>query len=173
MRTPKRGTDRDADEPSDVGVSKKQATDEDLAMEFLAGYVYQEPDGKVSYKYDEPGSDGERTAKVALVRLLRNGSPLSNIIRWRLAALFDPDHTAEARELHIKPRSRHGAKPPQYVRDVEIARIIAAEVNANGKIEAAKAFVMKRYGVKESTVDRAWRKHGKAWLLRQDPSNIN
>ena len=132
--------------------------DEKLAMEFLAGLVDQKSTGKISLTYLEPGSERERKARKALVRLLREDAPLSSMVRWRIAALFDPDHTAEARELIIKLRRK--GKQPNHIRDIEIARDIAGEVAAGCKTEAAIEAAIKRYRASRATVLRAWKNTG-------------
>jgi hypothetical protein len=136
--------------------------DEHLAEEFLGGQIRDNGE-HWSHQYLEPGSDQEREARQALVRLLRSGLPLSSVIRWRLAALFDPAHTAEAREIEVKPR--RGGIQRKPVRDVEIARDVAAEVSEMpGRFEAAVAAAMQRYRVSRATVLRAWAQHKAAWL---------
>jgi hypothetical protein len=73
--------------------------DEGLAFELIAGRFVSGPDGVISHEYLKPGSDREREARAAMVRLLCNTErELSFALRTRLAALFDADHPNEARE---------------------------------------------------------------------------
>lgn len=144
-------------------------SDEDLASEFLHGLWLGGPRGQRRHVYLDFDSDREREARAALARLVRNyDQELGHAIRTRLAALIDPETIGEPRELVIRYRSvelRAGGKQPQYVRDVEIAFDIAAEVNEGGKVEAAIAEASKRFGVSLSTAKRAWSKYGKTWRI--------
>jgi hypothetical protein len=109
MRTPKRAKNHDADDSDDIYAAKelawieeqrkrlgpqppppppKEKSDEDLATEFLAGWV-RESGGRVSYGYLEPGSDRERDTQAALVRLLRSGEP-SNVFASGLRRCLIP-----------------------------------------------------------------------------------
>ena len=78
-------------------------SDEELALDFLAGRT-EESEGRVSHKYLEPDGDEENAARAALLRLLRSHQPLSGMLRWRLAALLDPEHTLEERKFLIQNR---------------------------------------------------------------------
>jgi hypothetical protein len=116
----------------------KHRSDVILAMEYLAGTRNEK-------------------ARKALVRALRNyQQPLSNAIRSMIAALLDPDHVWESREIVIRPRRR--GKQPQYARDLQIAIDIVAETAAGTKLESALAIAEERHGVKTATVWRAWKK---------------
>ena len=79
--------------------------DEALAMEFLAGRFEQHGD-EISFKRLKPGSSREKQAQQALVRLLRSKLPLSEMIRWRIAGLLDPEHQFENRKLVIAFRKK-------------------------------------------------------------------
>jgi hypothetical protein len=129
--------------------------DEALAMEFLAGRFEQHGD-QISFKRLNPGSPREKQGQQALVRLLRNGAPLANDIRWRIAALLDPRHQFENRKLVITFRKK--GKQPNHTRDTLIARYIAAELKTGRDMESTIAETQKRYDVSRSHVLRVWRK---------------
>jgi hypothetical protein len=130
-------------------------TDEALAMEFLAGRFEQHGD-KISFKCLDPGSPREKQAQQALVWLLRNGQPLADIIRWRIAALLDPEHQFEHRQFVIAFRKK--GKRPNHTRDTLIARYIAAELKTGRDMESTIAEVKKRYGVSRAHVLRVRRR---------------
>jgi hypothetical protein len=137
--------------------------DEDLAFEFLGGQMVREPNGQITHRYLERGSDRERQARAALSRLLRNHDrELAVGIRWRLAALLGADHAHEPREIVIQPRKR--GKQPDYHIDVQIAHDVAAAAVEGVQIEAAIADAMRHYGVSRSRAFRAWKKHGMVWV---------
>ena len=144
-------------------------TDEALAMEFLAGRFEQHGD-KISFKCLDPGSPREKEGQQALVRLLRNGLPLADIIRWRIAALLDPEHQFEHRQFVIAFRKK--GKRPNHTRDTLIARYIAAELKTGRDMESTIAEVKKRYGVSRSHVLRVWRE-ARSEELTKDPRSIN
>jgi hypothetical protein len=129
--------------------------DEALAMEFLAGWFEQHGD-EISFKCLDRGSQREKEAQQALVRVLRNGAaPLADIIRWRLAALLDPEHQFEHRKLVMASRKK--GKQPNHTRDTLIARYIAAELKTGRDMESTIAEVKQRYGMSRSHVLRVWR----------------
>jgi hypothetical protein len=138
-------------------------SDEDLALEFLAGKIEQSPKGQISHTFHDPGSDGESAARAALLRLLRSRQPLSEMIRWRLAALLDPAHSLEERKFTIE--NRQAGQQPHHVIALEIARYIAAEAATGRQIESAKEAAKDRYAVSLSTVERAWREHKNSKLV--------
>jgi hypothetical protein len=155
-------------------MAKRRPSDEELASEYLHGIWFWERRTKSAAKikrhtYLESGSDRELAARAALARMVRNHEgDLGHSNRIRLAALIDPETFGEPRELIIRNRSvkkRGGGKQPDYVRDVEIACDVAAEVNDGSKVEAALDDASKRYGVSLPTVKRAWSKHKKTWLI--------
>jgi hypothetical protein len=127
--------------------------DEALAMEFLAGRIEQHDD-RISIKCLGPGSPSEKAAQQALVRLLRNGRPLANDIRWRIAALLDPEHQFEHRKFVIAFRKK--GKQPNHARDFLIVRTIVAELETGRNMESTITEVKKRYGVSRSHVLRVW-----------------
>jgi len=135
-------------------------TDQALAMEFLTGRFEQHGD-EISFKCLDPGSPREKQARQALVRLLRNGLPLAEIIRWRIAGLLDPEHQFEHRKLVIALRKK--GKQPNHTLDFAIARNMVAELETGRDMESTVAEVKKRYGVSRSQVLRVWRK------LRSEP----
>jgi hypothetical protein len=121
----------------------------------------------ITHKFHKPGSKAEAEGRAALIRLLRRHyQPLSPMIRFRLAALLDPNHRYEERIFTIKKR-RPGAQP-RHAFMIEIARFIAVETAAGRKMESAKEAAKQRYGVSMSTVDRAWSNHKdfcrKVWI---------
>ena len=144
-------------------------SDEALAMEFLAGRFEQHGD-QISFKCHDPGSPREKEAQQALVRLLRNGLPLANDIRWRIAALLDPRHQFENRKLVIAFRKK--GKQPNHTLDFSIARTMVAELETGRNMESTITVVKKRYGVSRSHVLRVWRKL-RSEELTKDPRSIN
>jgi hypothetical protein len=141
-------------------------SDEALAMEFLIGTV-KNIGGIVSFDYLTPGSEREKAAQQALVRVLRKAHPLSNSIRWTIAALLDPSHQRENRKLVIQLRRK--GKQPQHARDLHIAIDIAADRASKMKMESAVMNAMGRYGARRATVLRAWEKHRSSPLVRALP----
>jgi hypothetical protein len=133
-------------------------TDEIFAIAYL-GCIETERDGVMEFTYVKPGSDQETECLNALCRLLRSREPLSTGLRLRLATLFDPDETVEARRLGFS-RRRGGPNAPSDARSVAIARDIAAEINAGHGLESAVAAAVKRYKVARPTAMRAWSAHG-------------
>jgi hypothetical protein len=128
--------------------------DEALAMEFLAGRIEQHGN-EISFKCLDPGSPREKQAQQALVRLLRNHRPLADIIRWRIAALLDPEHQFEHRKFVIAFRKK--GKQPNHTRDTMIAGNVAAELQTGRDMESTIAEVKMRYGVSRAHVLRVWR----------------
>ena len=61
-----------------------------------------------------------------------------------------------------------GKNQPSDVRDAEIARLVAAAVNAGEKIEYGIALAMARYGVSERTATRAWKARRPVWVTKDD-----
>jgi hypothetical protein len=73
--------------------------DEHLALDYLDCRVIKR-NGVIEFVYVEPGTDRETQCLAALDRLLRGGEPLSVMLRWKLASLFNPAKDAvEARQL--------------------------------------------------------------------------
>ena len=95
-----------------MNLIKPTETDEDLVLEYL-GCKVTERDGVTELSYVEGGSDRETECLRAGCRLLRGNQEISNIIRWRMASLFDPDATVEACHIVIQHR---GAPPAQEAR---------------------------------------------------------
>jgi hypothetical protein len=130
------------------------ANDEELAFAFLAGLV-EEKAAVVSHRYFEKGSEIERHAQAALVRLLRGDRPLSHAIRFRLASLFDPVSSDE-RQFKIV-NCRRGPQKITAALSIEIARYIAEQYVKDGtKMESAMGAAAKRYSVSLRTTERAW-----------------
>jgi len=65
-------------------------SDERLTYQLLCGIDVRLPNGRLGRKYFRPGSEWDRSARAALARLFRKGSPFPQFIRDTLAALFDP-----------------------------------------------------------------------------------
>jgi hypothetical protein len=140
---------------------------EALALEFLGGKISQAPDGTIFLKYHELGSEEERAAREALIKLLRGREPLSNVLRWRLAGLLDPAAKFEERKFTIE--NREGGKQPHHVIAIAIAQFIAIAIAPQGgsqKLESVKEAAKDRFGVSLSTVERAWRDHKNSPLIR-------
>jgi hypothetical protein len=158
-------TDEDLEEALELG-RREIERDEKLAIEYL-GCKEIEFQGVREFEYVEAGSAREVECLAALSRLLRGDRPLSGLIRWRLASLFDPDSPTETRQLFMR-RPTGGKDEPSHIRDVEIARDLAADVKAGRKLDSAVRAAEQRYGVSHATVMRAWRDHNKVWLDRND-----
>ena len=134
-------------------------------MDSDAGRFEQHGD-TISFKCLNPGSPGEKQAQQALVRLLRSRLPLSEMIRWRIAGLLDPEHQFENRKLVIAFRKK--GKQRNHTRDYLIARTIAAELKTGRDMESTVAEVKKRYDVSRSQVLRVWRQSA-----TKDPRSLN
>lgn len=140
-------------------------TDEELAFEYLGCKVI-EREGFTQFAYVTPGSDRERLCLQAIARLLRSDGEISTGLRWRLAALFDPETSIETRQLTMKRRAGGGANEPTEVRAVQVARMIADQINSNRKLEEALDLAEQRYGVSRRTAQRAWKDHGAVWIRK-------
>jgi hypothetical protein len=132
--------------------------DEELALEYLAGKFEKDQRGQITHRFHQPGSKAEAESRAALIRLLRtHQQELSPMIRFRLAALLDPDSHYEERTFTIE--NRRPGPQPRHALMIAIAYCIAVEIAAGRKMEAAKEAAKERYGVSMSTVDRAWIDH--------------
>jgi hypothetical protein len=95
-----------------------------------------------------------------MARVMRNAArELSIALRFRLAALFDADHSYEARELIFKNR-----KGGVHLIDMSIADDIAREVMAGEQVEAAVQLAAEHYGATRATAYRAWKKYARFFL---------
>ena len=146
--------------------------DEDLAFEFL-GYKAIEKDGVRSLFYLTPGSKREAECRAALLRLLRGGADLSNAIRWRLAGLLDPESTVDDRVMVIEKRAKGGTNEPSTARAIEVARSMAAVVNAGGNREKAIEAAIQQFGISRSSAERAFKDHANAWIIKPHKSAMN
>jgi len=128
--------------------------DEKLAGDFLAGWP-EEIDGRIIHRHFEPGSDEEKAAQAALVRLLWDpGKPLNWAIRVRIAALLDPTHQFEARKFVIK--NRPGVK--RRLTDSDIINFIEEKRAKDCTVEDAVADAADRFPFSTTTIWRAWRR---------------
>jgi hypothetical protein len=146
-------------------------SDEDLAFEFL-GYKEVEKDGVRSLFYLTPGSKREAECRTALLRLLRGGGDLSGALRWRLAGLLDPKSNDD-RTLVIEKRAKGGTNEPTTARAIEIARAMAAVVNAGGNRERAIEAAIQQFGISRSSAERAFKEHTNPWIIKPNKSAMN
>jgi hypothetical protein len=112
------------------------------------------------FKYLEKGSDREKEALRALVRLLRHSSDLNRQIRTRLADLFDPDTKSEPRKLVIGSRKR--GNKAILSQHYAVARTIALERESGRSMKQALNKVEDIFGVPPGTAKRIWAKRQKA-----------
>jgi len=127
-------------------IDAELARESSLIFDFLGGGFVRKPDSKQ-----------EHEARKLLAERLRHSPMLDLFIRWRLAAMIDPDD-GELWKLVVKPRRK---KLPQRQRDGAIAWSISGWLIVGKKSKKwAVAAVMREYGVSKTTVNNAWRKYG-------------
>jgi hypothetical protein len=136
--------------------------EQQIITDFLSGLLTRKPD-----------FHRENEARVLLAQQLRYSSVLSPYIRWRLAALIDPDSFHYKRGLRvecptsdwmlvIKPRPRQGETPtrlPEQGRNREIAWRIADLRRLGEKMEWIEGEIKREYGVGRRTMYTAWEKY--------------
>jgi hypothetical protein len=152
-------------------IDEPTESDENLAAEFLLNKEI-EKDGVRSFSYLTPGSKREVECRAALLRLLRGSADLSNALRWRLASLLDPD-SGDDRALVIRKRTKGGVNEPSHSRAIEVARVMADVLNANGNHESAIKAAMQQFGISRSSAERAFRDHIGPWIIKPDKSAMS
>jgi hypothetical protein len=136
-------------EPGD----QELARETELILNFLGGRFVGKQDDKQ-----------EREARKLLAQRLRYSMWLSEFIRWRLAAMIDPDDTDELWRLELKPRRK---RLPSLGRDQEIAHRIAVWKVLHDKQmkwildpDPDVGPIAAEFGVSRKTAQNAWRKYG-------------
>jgi hypothetical protein len=134
--------------------------DEWLADELLWGHSEAPPNGLLHRKYLQPGSDEERTARQALVRVLRGDRPLSLTLRKRLAELFDAESTLAERRLVFQFRRR--GHRSHHMANSQIANYVDRKIREGNPVEAAVQLAMDVYGLTRKAIFDMRRKHKQA-----------
>lgn len=111
-------------------------------------------------EYLKRGSFEERLGRQALARLLRGPQPLSRIVRHMLANLIDTEFCGHPREVLFKRRDK--VRLSASIRDHDVAYYIAWRVETGKLMKNAKKDAEAHFKIAKATVNRAWRKHGKA-----------
>jgi hypothetical protein len=159
------------------------ARERDLILEFLGGRFARigrekkKPKGQKDRPKGQKGRPivwGEDRARMLLAKQLRSNS-VSDVIRWRLAALIEPDllgrrsYRGPDGSSRMRPTSqwmvviepRHpGKKLSHQRRDQNIAHWVARWKAAGKQVKWALGEVSKQYDVGEETVRQAWHKYG-------------
>jgi hypothetical protein len=132
-------------------------TDEELALEYLEG-KWEHIQGCDVFKIIRPNSAQEKRARQALARLLRQPGKVSPSILYWLATLIDPaPQRFQTRQFAIVQRGR--GVPPNFGRDIGIARYIAEQKEGGMKIDLVVSSAARLYRVSSAQAYRAWRKH--------------
>jgi hypothetical protein len=138
---------------STVFVSLKLKVDLQTPDDWRADYFLwgQTPptSGLFRRDYAKEGSQDERLAREALVRVLRKPEPLSRTIRSRLAELFDTDSTNAERKLVFKRRRK--GRPHKSRSNKQVANYVESMEKVGGK-EAAVAAAQEQFGLSRKQV---------------------
>jgi hypothetical protein len=122
--------------------------DEWRADYFLWGQTPPTP-GLFRREYPIKGTEDERLAREALMRVLRSAEPLSRTLRSRLAELFDPQSAIAERQL-VFTRRRKG-RPPESRANKQVAHYVSRMEKVGGK-EAAIAVAQEQFGLSRKEV---------------------
>jgi hypothetical protein len=122
--------------------------DEWRADYFLWGQTPPTP-GLFRREYPIEGTEDERLAREALVRVLRSPEPLSRTLRSRLAELFDPQSAIAERQL-VFTRRRKG-RPPESRANKQVSNYVSRMEKAGGK-EAAVAAAQEQFSLSRKEV---------------------
>jgi hypothetical protein len=131
-------------------------SDERLTYQLLCGIDVRRPNGRLGIKYFPPGSEWDRSARAALARLFRKGSPFPQFIRDTLAALFDPASAtvpARRRIEFVKLKQSHPGE------GLEVALHVWHRLGLGDKKEAAVASAMREFSLKRRQVFNIYRKY--------------
>jgi hypothetical protein len=131
-------------------------SDERLAYELLCGVDVRLPNGRFAKKYFPSGSEGDRSARAALARLFRKGSPFPEFIRETLAALFDPASATVPAGRRIEFVDLKQSHPGE---GLEVALHVWYRLWLGDKKEAAIASAMKEFSLKRRRVFDIYRKY--------------
>jgi hypothetical protein len=119
-------------------------------------------------RYIRPGTQRERDARAALARLLCSKQQLTDPIRFALGVLLDPRQNTRPYGLVL--RNLKGGRQLSGLEDA-IASHIAKRRIAGVLHKIAVQEAIEKYGVSQSTVDRAWRHIGDFWLYKLSPAD--
>lgn len=139
-------------------------SDERLAYQLLCGVKVRLPNGRLDIKYYPPGSEWDRSARAALARLFRKGSPFPQFIRDTLAALFDPASATvpAGRRIDFVNLKKRQSRPEA---GWEVALHVWQRVFLGDKKEAAIQSAMNQFGLKRRRVIELYGKHEAAGML--------
>jgi len=137
-------------------------SDERLAYQLLCGVDVRLPNGRLGRKYFPPGSVWDRSARAALARLLRKGSPFPEFIRETLAALFDPASATVPAGRRIEFVNLKQSRPEA---GLEVAWHVWLRLRLGDKKEAAIQSAMDEFGLKRRRVIDIYGKHKAAGNL--------
>jgi hypothetical protein len=140
--------------------------DEWMADEFLWGHSEAPVGGLLRRKYLKSGSDEERMARLALVRVLRSERPLSSTLRKRLAELFDESTIGERR---LVLQFRRKGKRPHHMANAQVANYVDRQIRQGVKTEAAVALAMEHYGLSRKAINDMRRKHKRTGNVTSTP----
>jgi hypothetical protein len=125
--------------------------------DLLYGKIGSDDNGKAVREY--LSGEEERAALAALARVLRKGFLHENY-RLTLADLFDPDIqeglNCQPRRLAFVSRNPRGRKGANL--EPDIALTLAEALGKGLQLKQAIAVAMKKFGVSERTITRAWAK---------------
>jgi hypothetical protein len=122
--------------------------DEWRADYFLWGHTRPTP-GLFRREYPIKGTEDERLAREAFVRVLRSPEPLSRTLRGRLAELFDLQSAIAERQL-VFTRRRKG-RPSESRANKQVAHYVTRMEKAGGR-EAAVAAAQEQFGLSRKEV---------------------
>jgi hypothetical protein len=136
---------------NEIAVSVKMNVDLKTPDEWRADYFLwghtPATQGLFHRKYPQEGTDDERLARQALVRVLRSSEPLSRTLRTRLAELFEPRSAIVERQLTFKRRRGR----PKSRSNKQVANYVNRKTKDGGK-EAAVAAAQERFGLSRKQI---------------------
>jgi hypothetical protein len=156
----------------DLAISLKwnhdlRTPDEWLADELLWGHGEAAPNGLLRRKYLALGSEEERLAREAMVRLLRADQPLSTTLRRRLAELFDSKSTVTERRLVIEFRRK--GRQSQGMATSQVANFVDHKIRDGYPVEAAVQLAIDAFGLTRKAVFEMRRKHKCRQVVTSNP----
>jgi len=143
-------------------------TDERLVYELLCGLDVHIPNTPLRRIY-LTGQD-EQTARAALARLIRKGSPFPGFIRDTLAAMFDPASATVPIERRIEFKRLRTARQSEDLMLMVAMHVWTLQIQGEKK-EAAVASAMEEFDLRRSRVLDICRKYAsgapRAFFLRK------
>ena len=138
--------------------------DERLTYQLLCGIDVRLPNGRLGKKYFRPGSEWDRSARAALARLFRKGSPFPQFIRDTLAALFDPASATVPAGRRIEFVNLKQSHPGE---GLEVALHVWHRQWLGDKKEAAVASAMEEFSLGRRQVFNICRKYAHEMSTRR------